>query len=402
MTEQDFPTCREGALWRIRASNPEINAVVDIAPEGETGEGPLSGLCVGVKSNIAVRGVPRTGGILAYAEDLAEADATVVERLRAAGADVVASLNMEEGALGAQTDNPFFGRTQNPRLIGHTPGGSSGGSAAAVAAGYVNAALGTDTMGSVRIPSAYCGLWGFKPSHSREMLEGVMPLSGTLDTVGVHAHDWEFCVAATEVICARSFGGGQAGEVFALDFAGRVELEPGVAEVYAAFLDTLPGMPATDLGPYGYGRSRRAGLVISEVEGFAVHAERLGERPEGFSDRFRGMLHYGRDLDLAKVDECYAHVAELRAAELPDYILMPTAPQVAFRFGEPVPANQADFTAFANLADRPAVQFPIGEVEGLPVGAQLVGPRGGEAGLVATVGEMLGRSPFEGELSHSD
>ena len=390
MDSEEFPTCREGSLWRIRASNPEINAVVDICPEGERGEGVLSGLCFGVKSNIAVRGVPRTGGIFAYAEDVAERDARVVERLRAAGADVVASLNMEEGALGAQTDNPFFGRTHNPRRIGFTPGGSSGGSAAAVAAGYVNAALGTDTMGSVRIPSAYCGLWGFKPSHSREMLDGVMPLAATLDTVGVHAADADLCVAATEVICGRSFAGGEAGEVVALDFAGDVKLEPGVAEVYAAFLDRLPAMASTDLGPYAYGRSRRAGLVVSEVEGFAVHAERLGERPEGFSDIFRGMLHYGRDLDLAKVDAAYAHVAEVRRAELPDYILMPTAPQVAFRFGEAVPANQADFTAFANLADRPAVQFPIGEVGGLPVGAQLVGPRGGEAGLVATLQELLG------------
>jgi aspartyl-tRNA(Asn)/glutamyl-tRNA(Gln) amidotransferase subunit A len=164
------PTCREGALWRIRASNPEINAVLDVVPEGFRGEGALSGICVGIKSNIAAVGAPTHGGIKAYAGEVAREDARVVKRLRAAGADVVASLNMEEGALGAQTDNPWFGKTQNPLKIGYTPGGSSGGSAAAVAAGYVHAALGTDTMGSVRIPSSYCGLFGFKPSHDRAML----------------------------------------------------------------------------------------------------------------------------------------------------------------------------------------------------------------------------------------
>ena len=389
MTEPESPTCREGALWRIRASNPEINAVTDIIPPGRMGEGALSGLCFGVKSNIAVRGVPRTGGILAYADAIPQDDATVVSRLRDAGADIVASLNMEEGALGAQTDNPFFGRTQNPLRIGHTPGGSSGGSAAAVAAGYVNAALGTDTMGSVRIPSAYCGLWGFKPSHSHGMLDGVMPLSATLDTVGVHAADPDLLVTATEVICGRSFAGGKAGDVYLPDYSGKVDVEPGVEAVFRDFVANLGALPTTDLAPYAYGASRRAGLILSETEGYAVHADRMADNPKGFSDFFRGMLEYGRDLPLDRIDRAYTHIADLRRAEFPSFILLPTAPQVAFRFGDPVPANQADFTAFANLADRPAIQFPIGEVEGLPIGAQLVGPRGGEADLVATLKALI-------------
>ena len=387
-----LPSCRDGALWRIRASNPEINAVVDIAPPRPLRDGPLSGLCLGVKSNIAVESVPRTGGILAYAGDVAGRDAAVVSRLREAGADIVASLNMEEGALGATTDNPVFGRTQNPLRIGHTPGGSSGGSAAAVAAGYVNAALGTDTMGSVRIPSAYCGLWGFKPSHDRDMLDGVLPLSPTLDTVGVHAADPDTLIAVTEVICGRSFAGGQAKEVHLLDASGEVELDPAVAAAYRDFTAKVGPLPGVRLAPYAFGRSRRAGLILSEVEGFAVHAERLRSSPEGFSDAFRGLLDYGRDLDLDRIDAAYAHLTELRQADFPDVILMPTAPQTAFAFGSPVPANQADFTAFANLADRPAIQFPIGVADGLPVGAQLVGARGREADLVATLVQFLGGS----------
>jgi len=329
------------------------------------------------------------GGINAYAGEVAREDARVIKRLRAAGADIVASLNMEEGALGAQTDNPWFGKTQNPLKLGHTPGGSSGGSAAAVAAGYVHVALGTDTMGSVRIPSSYCGLYGFKPSHDREMLDGVMPLSPTLDTVGVHASEFDLMITMTEVICGGSFEGGKVGCVYVLDYAGTVEVEPDVG---AAFTDFICGRnyPTTRLEPYGFGASRREGLILSEVEGFTVHAERLETQPEGFSDFFRGMLHYGRDLDLAKIERAYAHVHSLRRAGFPAFILMPTAPQTAFRFGDPVPANQADFTAFANLADRPAIQFPIGkDRDGLPIGAQLIGPRGGEAALVATVRALL-------------
>jgi len=134
-----------------------INAVLEYTrPQKE-------GVSVGIKANIAVKGYACHGGIKAYENEIADEDAVVVSRLREAGYNVAAILNMEEGALGAQTDNPWFGKTYNPLKNGYTPGGSSGGSAAAVAAGQVDIALGTDTMGSVRIPSAYCGIWGFKP-----------------------------------------------------------------------------------------------------------------------------------------------------------------------------------------------------------------------------------------------
>lgn len=341
---------------------------------------------VGIKANISVKGTACHGGIKAYEDDIAPNDACVVKRLRESGYHVAALLNMEEGALGAQTDNPWFGKTYNPLKAGYTPGGSSGGSSAAVAGRLVDVALGTDTMGSVRIPSAYCGLWGFKPSHSKEMLQGVMPLSPVLDTVGVHAHTLNGVVEVTEVICGQNFSRGQIGVIHQLDYSGKVDVEDDVQRGFDLFLEKLGTMPKTDLAPYEFGRSRRAGLILSEVEGYAVHADKLDENPKGFSTFFRGMLEYGRDLPLEKIERAYAHLKDLREATFPDFILMPTAPQTAFKFGSPVPANQADFTAFANLADRPAIQFPIGVSEaGLPIGAQLVGPRGKEADLIATV-----------------
>ncbi|MGJ8562998.1 MAG: amidase [Alphaproteobacteria bacterium] len=357
-----------------------INAVLKTIPYDG------NGVTVGVKANISVAGQICHGGIKAYSKALASHDALVALRLRNAGYGLTAILNMEEGALGAQTDNPWFGKTFNPLKTGYTPGGSSGGSAAAVAAGQVDVALGTDTMGSVRIPSSYCGLWGFKPSHSTEMLEGVMPLSPTLDTVGAHGKTLDDVVSVTEVISGQSFAGGTVGEITVLDWGNKVECQPEVQAKFSQFIKTLGKRSTTDLAPYAFTKSRKAGLIISEVEGYEFHKGKIELNPEGFSDFFRGMLEYGRDLPKEKIDAAYVHLRELRRAKFPDFILMPTAPQTAFKFGEPVPANQADFTAFANLANRPAIQFPIGvDSKGLPIGAQLVGPRGRETELVATV-----------------
>lgn len=365
--------------------NDIVNAILkELSHDGD-------GASIGIKANISVKGHVCHGGIKAYEDNVAKEDAIVIQRLRRAGYSIAAILNMEEGALGAQTDNPWFGKTQNPLKYGYTPGGSSGGSAAAVAAYAVHTALGTDTMGSVRIPSAYCGLWGFKPSHDKEMLEGVMPLSPTLDTVGAHGRTLEDVIAVTAAICNRDFEDGKAGQISILDWGDSVACQRDVQSVFRNFVAKLGERPITKLAPYQFGKSRRAGLIISEVEGYRVHKDRLDEDPKGFSDFFRGMLEYGSQLPKEKVDAAYAHIKELREAEFPNFILMPTAPQTAFKFGDTVPANQADFTAFANLADRPAIQFPIGEGKnGLPIGAQLVGPRRGEADLVATVKRMSG------------
>ena len=128
---------------------------------------PLDGVAIGIKANIAVRGLPWHAGVAAYRERIAHEDADCVMALRKSGAVILGVLNMHEAALGATTDNIAFGRCHNPYRHDFTPGGSSGGSAAAVSGGLCAAALGTDTLGSVRIPAAYCGVFGHMPPRGR-------------------------------------------------------------------------------------------------------------------------------------------------------------------------------------------------------------------------------------------
>ena len=171
---------------RIEALDARIHAFVDL-----TQEQPRDGLAWAAKSNIAVQGLPVTAGCEAYRSRISEADAEVIKRIRASGGTLLGTVNMHEGALGATTDNETYGRTKNPWNTDYTPGGSSGGSGAAVAAGLCDVALGTDTMGSVRIPAAYCGVQGHKPTYGLVPETGVVPLSTTLDHVGPLARDVE-------------------------------------------------------------------------------------------------------------------------------------------------------------------------------------------------------------------
>ncbi len=382
-------------LARIERLNPTIHAFIDLDVVGARDAAkasahrwksgmplsPLDGCVVGVKANIAVAGLPWTAGIGAYHDRIAERDAACVARLRAAGAIVLGTLNMEEGALGAVTDNPWFGRTENPWREGYTAGGSSGGSGAAVAAGLCAVALGTDTMGSVRIPSAYCGVFGIKPRYGAIPDAGVTPLSPSLDHVGVHARSAEDCAAVLEVI-GRPDPKGPQGPLAVLDVSGRAVLSGDVTQAFGDLVGRaqaqglLEGSVALDLD---LGRLRRRGLLISEVEGMAEHAVMMKARPDGFSDTFTAMLRWGAAQPPEKLTEARAEIA-LAGAQVEALIgdrvglLCPTTGGPAFRFGEPVPADQADITCLANMAGLPAVAFPMRlSTDGLPLSAQIIG-----------------------------
>lgn len=402
-----------------------LGAVIEIVPfSAEYAAAPsdgLRGIAVAVKANIAVRGAAWSAGIGARAELTSTDDAPVVHALRRAGADVVATLNMAEAALGATTDNEFFGIGRNPHDPTRTCGGSSGGSGAVVGAGLVPLALGTDTMGSVRVPAAYCGCVGFKPSNGLVSNRGVVPLSTLLDCVGPLATDVATAVAALRVMAEPAAGGPWSvpphhrfdwerphvlprrlivpTEVLTHD------LEPDVEEAFERTVDALRvhGVEIIER-PLGIdiARLRRRGLVLCEAEGAAFHGDVLDANPEGFSVHVRSMFAFGGSKTASELAAILQELIEVGAAigsaiGDTDGFITPTTPQVAVPITTPPPADQADFTAFANVAGLPAISLPVPRRTGhMPIGVQLIGQRLADDVLSAHAGavEALLRTVF--------
>lgn len=421
----DAPAVTEAYLARIAALDGDLNCYITVCADSareaaaaamaRAGEGarlgPLDGVPIALKDNIDVAGVPTTNGLGARPVAPPAGDAEVVRRLRAAGAVILGKLNMHEGAFGATTDNPFHGRTHNPWRSGFTPGGSSGGTGAAVAAGLCAGGLGTDTMGSVRLPAAYCGIAGLKPTFGLVSCRGVAPLSWRLDHVGPlcrSVRDLGLMVAAIagpdpesiesvvppapldySVAEAPVIGGLTVGLIG--NFA-EIEVEPAVAREFAAALDRLRQLGCEirtiELPGFEPDRARRAGLLINEAEAAVAHEAALAATPEAYSDYFRSMLAYGRDVSGARLIKaqrmvCHVGFALNRAFDQVDLIASPVAPQTAFAFDRAEPVNQAVFTAAANFAGSPALSVPAGLGDtGLPVGLHLMAPRFAEARLL--------------------
>lgn len=370
----------------LALANATLNAFVDFDQDAIFGVGPLDGLTIGIKANIAVRGLPWTGGIGGYCDRVAAKDAEAVGRLRAAGAAIIGTLNMEEAALGAKTDNPFFGATQNPHRIGHTPGGSSGGSAAAVAAGLCDVALGTDTMGSVRIPASYCGIYGLKPTRGAISQDGLEIAEANLDSIGPMARSLEDLEACSRVL--MKWNDSQViDNIILLENLGDVACEAAVLENYEKARAALNAMDCFSL-PYPLTRIRFAGFILTSLALSEALAGLLASNPDGISDNLKFLMTFGPQRsasDLAEDRKILAEVGNAVNAVVEKHgaILLPTAPQAAFDHMDKAPANQADFTCLANIAGLPAISIPAGWTEDrLPVGVQLVGAAGNEAGLL--------------------
>ena len=356
-----------------------LGAFVDIDPDAAFGTGPLADVTVGVKSNIAVRGLPWTGGMAHLRGNIAREDAPVVAALRRAGAKILGTLNMHEAALGAVTDNAFYGRTHNPHRPGYTPGGSSGGSGAAVAAGLCELALGTDTLGSVRIPAAYCGVYGLKPTHRAIDDAGMLFLDARLDSIGPLARDLAMIERAWAVIGIAGSAAPLSRLVTLRNLAG-VECQPAVLDGYQAALGALDlARSEIDL-PAGTSAIRTAALASA---GRALIAD-LGDHRVEASDELRSVLSA-----VEKIPENAGLLAATRAALVDalgsdGVLLMPTTPHGAFAHGTRAPATQADFTGLANVAGLPALALPSGRnADGLPVSVQIMGPAGSEPALIA-------------------
>ncbi|MEM1430552.1 MAG: amidase [Pseudomonadota bacterium] len=397
----------DSALQAIAARNAEWRIVTALDEDGARAAagqsdarraagqslGPLDGALVAVKDNIAVAGLPWTAGLAHWKGRIAARDAEAVSRLRRAGAVILGTVNMHEGALGATTDNPVYGRCANPRDPARTPGGSSGGSAAVISAGWADAALGTDTMGSVRIPAAYCGVFGLKPTIGAVPHDGLTALSPSLDTIGPLARNLPLLSAMQNVLAdppGRASGPARLAEVVGLPVQlSQVTLEPEIATAYkrAQIAAEALGLAIRPIDLTGWepDRARRGGLMLTEAEGAVALADAM-QSQEGMSATLRALLQFGADLSSARLVEALARIRRsARAADRAfgevDLLMMPTAPQRAFPHGRDAPANQADLTALANFAGLPALSLPVG-AEGLPAAVQLVGPRHAEAQLL--------------------
>ncbi len=383
------------AYERLERLGRPLHAVVRPLPSPRrAATGPLLGMPVAVKDMVDVAGFPRgNGNPVAMAGPPAEHDAPVVTLLRAAGADVFALASLLEHAAGAP--HPDLPEARNPVDPRRTAGGSSGGSAALVAAGVCPAAIGTDTGGSVRIPAAYCGVVGLKPSHGAVPTDGVEALSPTLDHVGLLARD----VATAAAVFAAISGVPAAAEPASLrvgvltDQLDDPDLDPGCRDVLRRAVDRLAaaGIEVVPRSAAPVAALHPAFGPIVLHEAWAALGARTGTGYFG-ADTERLVLA-GADVD----DAAYAEALALRAALLPaadavmagvDLLVGPAvpypAPPMTPVLDSPEGELEGRFSEGANLTGQPALTLPAGlDPGGLPVGLQLTGRRGGDAELLA-------------------
>ncbi len=453
---------QEGALNAyIRLTRDEALVQADAADDRlRAGDaGPLTGVPIAVKDLLLTRGIETTAGSRMLEGFTPFFDSTVVSRLREAGAVFTGKANLDEFAMGSSTEHSYFGPTRNPWDLECVPGGSSGGSAATVAARGVPLSLGTDTGGSIRQPAALCGIVGLKPTYGRVSRYGVVAFASSLDQVGPFARDAEDIALLLGAIAGhdpcdsttsprpvpdytqalgRGLDGLRVGVPAALFEEG---LEDGVREAVEAAVDAFAAngalidrdvdLPAARAAlPVYYliapseasaNLARYDGVKYgySNHEGPSVEVEMARTRGEGFGAEVKRRIMLGTyALSAGYYDAYYLKAQKVRtlirrefdaAFANHDVILTPTTPGVAFRIGEktddPLSMYLNDlFTIPANIAGVPAMSVPCGFADGLPVGLQLVGRPFEEETLIraadgyaAVTDWHLRRPPLAGE-----
>ncbi len=413
----------ESALRRIAALDPGMNALVTVcadqalrAADASTEElarqgsrGPLHGIPLVVKDLTDTAGVRTTYGSSLFREHVPVEDAEPVRRLRAAGAILVGKANTHEFACGTTTDNPHYGATHNPWQRGHVPGGSSGGSAAAVAAGLVPLATGSDTGGSIRIPSALCGCVGMKPSHGRVSLRGTYPMAASCDHVGPIARTALDCAIALQAMEGYDPADPWSRRFAVEDLTAGLErplrglriavapdfqpmpLDPGVATNLERAVAALRHLGATIVAvelPDAEEVLHTAGSIVLG-ETFAQHEEQLARHADAYGADVRLQLGFAATLraaDLVRAQQArerFASRVEHLLTTSADALLLPTvaieappigAEAVTLADGSTVPVLSAlaSYTLLHNLLRLPTVSLPAGPGRsGLPTAVQV-------------------------------
>lgn len=400
----------EEAIARIRARDGAIGAVtrlldkraleearaVDAIVAAGGDPGPLAGVPYGVKDLFDVAGLPTTAGAaMRRNAPPAMADAEAVQRMRRAGAVLIATLNMDEFAYGFATVNAAFGTTHNPHDTDRLAGGSSGGSAAAVAAGMLPLTLGSDTNGSIRVPAALCGLYGLKPAHGSLPMAGVFPFVDSFDDIGPFATSVADLKLAWQVL-----GGvdGAAGTVRVARLGGWFEanMSPEFGEAIDQFYAHLGGLARVEFREVD--RARSAAFLMTAAEGGARHLPELRRRALDFDPATRDRLIAGamlpaphylaakdfRETFRAAVDALFDHH---------DVLIAPCVGEIAPRIDDPVitvdgervpaRAHLGRLTQPLSFIGLPVIAVPLRRPGKLPFGLQLVGRPGREAALFA-------------------
>jgi aspartyl-tRNA(Asn)/glutamyl-tRNA(Gln) amidotransferase subunit A len=446
-------------LERIEALDGELHAYLHVDPErtladaaridarGPTG---LEGVPIGYKDLLCTRGVPTTAGSRILEGYLPPYSATVVRRGEAAGLVSLGKLNMDEFAMGSSTENSAYGPTRNPWDASRVPGGSSGGSAAAVAAGLAPLTLGTDTGGSIRQPAALCGVVGLKPTYGVVSRYGAVAFASSLDQIGPFGRTVRDCALLLRVVAgddpcdSTCIGPRDAVElpvrddlsglrIGVLDVTSIEGVEPGVRASYEASLATLRGLGAAEvrevelefaLTPHALAAyyliapaeaSANLGRYDGVRYGLRVPAEDVfsmyeATRGAGFGREVKRRCLIGAyALSAGYYDALYGQAQRVRTLIMRDFarifescdlLVCPTSPTVAFELGalvdDPLAMYACDlFTLPVNLAGLPGLSIPSGLSEGLPVGLQLIGPAFSENRLLAAGHALEGAFAFD-------
>nr|WP_319391415.1 amidase [uncultured Cohaesibacter sp.] len=398
----------KASLARLYALEPQLNAFIDpledfVLAQAEAAtadlaagndKGPLHGIPVAIKDIIDIAGIPTSYATKAVASRIASTDALAISRLKEAGAILFGKTNLLEFAYGIV--HPDFGQTNNPYAPDRTAGGSSGGSAAAVAAGIVPLALGTDTGGSVRAPASYCGITGLKPSFGALPLDGVFPLSQTLDHLGVLARSVEDASLAFAVMAASERAKPEEKRPLRIGLVESQWNSKAIAPDIRAILDhtlDLLRQAGHQILPVDLADPREMATALLDIllpEAALVHDNIHASNPDGYAEGTREQIARGKTMGAiaylrAKVVQKTLKQDLQALFETVDLIMTPTVPFVAPDSDPALSAEGDDeilFLSHANLTGAPCVSLCCGfssgpsEEGGLPVGIQLTGAIG--------------------------
>ncbi len=410
---------------RIKEKNKDINAVLSVFDTEVNEEGELYGAVFLVKDNIMVKGEKCTASSGMLSHYTAPFDATVIEKIKKKGGVVIGKTNLDEFAMGSSTETSVFGPTKNPLDTSRVPGGSSGGSAAAVSDSMCSVALGSDTGGSIRQPASFCGVVGMKPTYGSVSRNGLIAMSSSFDQIGPLARTVEDAEIVFNAICGKDERDSTTVDYYAKEGEGlRIGvpkeyfvdgMDKGVREVMDSAVSKIDEVVEISLPHTDYALAAYYIITCSEVSSnmarfdgmrYGLEKERpysksiieayINNRGDYLGEEVKRRIILGTySLSSGYYDDYYLQAQKVRRLVYEDFekafkevdlILTPTTPCFPFVIGErvndPLSMYLSDiFTVTVNLAGLPAISLPCGEKNGLSVGAQLIAPRFAEKNL---------------------